>query len=538
MSKNERNEKKDLLGQRTVVIDTTSSEKEIVDDAQIQLGDGAQEKKSERWNIAENVLIEDFEEIHCAEKVQKKNSISREGTMEAKGDSLAEERTEAESDSLAEDRIEAESDGLAEDRMEAENDGILEDDITDMDPYTDEKAIRKVGKHSKLKKHGIRIGIVFCILTGMYLTFVYSSIPFIEKWRTIYIETAMTTNSHQWLATWFFPQWLIDEVMAKREQSFEDQKGIDASWNGVGDEDESDDFYSLYWELESDSFNKYIESHPDIVSKGYDHILIQDLEGKLGIKTSKGDALLVADTENNLLIVGVKGDGYQGKLAIVKDPSQIIFEKSKSLGGYGQEINSFCEDHDALLGINASGFVDVDGVGSGGEVKGCLVIDGVDYGKHQDDADWKYFGFKRDDRMYITNYTKGIEKDYRWAMEFFPALIVDGKSVVDGTYGMGIQPRSAFGQTKSGDVLMLVVDGRQPGYSLGCTVDDCAKVLLRYRAYHAMNLDGGSSSVMYYDGNFITKSSSVTGRGRYMPDAFLVKRASNVSVLDAQPVSD
>ncbi len=599
MSKDKRNEKKNLTGQRTVVIDPEILENEIIHKDKEQQCDRTNADRSDIWNNADNVLIEDFDEIHRTEKVhkQKEDIPAREDTMFAKNTGLPEDRTETESDDipegrtetesvgLPEDRTETESDdipegrtetesvglpedqtetenddipegrtetesvGLPEDRTETENDDIAEgrteikndgitEDISDMEPYKDEKAIRKVGKHPKLKKHGIRIGIAFCILTGMYLTFVYSNIPFIEKWRTIYIETAMTTNSHQWLATWFFPQWLIDEVMAKREQSFADQKGIDASWDGVGNLDDRDDFYSLYWELESDSFKKYIESHPDIVANGYDHILIQDLDGKLGIKTSKGDELLVADTDNNLLIVGVKGDGYKGKLAIVKDPSQITFEKSKNLGGYGQEIDSFCQDHDALLGINASGFVDVDGVGSGGEVKGCLVIDGVDYGKHQNDADWKYFGFKNDNRMYITNYTQGIEKDYRFAMEFFPALIVNGKSVVDGTYGMGIQPRSAFGQTKNGDVLMLVVDGRQPGYSLGCTVDDCTKVLLRYQAYHAMNLDGGSSSVMYYDGNFITKSSSVTGRGRYMPDAFLVKRSSNVSVMDAQPASE
>ena len=109
-------------------------------------------------------------------------------------------------------------------------------------------------------------------------------------------------------------------------------------------------------------------------------------------------------------------------------------------------------------------------------------------------------------------------------MEFFPALIINGENVVDGTFGMGIQPRTAIGQTKTGDFLMLVVDGRQVGYSLGCTVRDCSEILAEYNAYQATNLDGGSSSVMIYKGEQITKSSSVSGRGRYMPDAIVVNK--------------
>ena len=75
-------------------------------------------------------------------------------------------------------------------------------------------------------------------------------------------------------------------------------------------------------------------------------------------------------------------------------------------------------------------------------------------------------------------------------------------------------------------MLLLVVDGRQ-SHSIGCTVEDCADIMLRYHAYQGMNLDGGSSSVMYYKGEFITSSSSVTGRGRYMPNAILVKAAAD-----------
>lgn len=406
-------------------------------------------------------------------------------------------------------------------------------------------------KNTRIRNHLLRSGIIMSIIIAFYLTFVYSSIPVVAKWRNIYIETAMTTNSHQWLATWFIPKSIIDDVMKKYAAGKDEQKGLSSSWDDVSEEDfrDSDEyksFFEQYWELESDSFIDYLKQHEDLIKDGYKDLLIEDLDNKLKLKTTEGDDLLVLDVPNNLIIVGVSGSSYQGKLAIVKNSKQVTLAKATSLGSFGQEINTFCDNNDAILGINASGFVDPDGEGSGAEVKGCIVIDGVDYASHHEEPAWKFFGVKKDEHMYITNYALDIEKDYRWAMEFYPALIIDGESVVDGTYGMGIQPRSTIGQTKTGDMLLLIVDGRQT-HSLGCTVEDCANIMLRYNAYQGMNLDGGSSSVMYYKDQFITSSSSVTGRGRYMPDAIIVKKASDVSdttdndddseIINSQPAS-
>lgn len=119
--------------------------------------------------------------------------------------------------------------------------------------------------------------------------------------------------------------------------------------------------------------------------------------------------------------------------------------------------------------------------------------------------------------------------NYRWAIQFLPGLIINGERVVDGTYGMGIQPRTAIGQAENGDFMMLIIDGRQVGYSLGCTVADCADILEQYKAYQAANLDGGSSAVMWYRGRLITQPSSVSGEGRYLPNALIVRKEANVT---------
>jgi hypothetical protein len=59
------------------------------------------------------------------------------------------------------------------------------------------------------------------------------------------------------------------------------------------------------------------------------------------------------------------------------------------------------------------------------------------------------------------------------------------------------QPRTAVGLDKRSRTLILViVDGRQPGFSQGATLAELADILIEHGAYTAMNLDGGGSSTL------------------------------------------
>ena len=208
-----------------------------------------------------------------------------------------------------------------------------------------------------------------------------------------------------------------------------------------------------------------------------------------------------------------------GSLACVKKPEQLTLDKAKALGSCGELIEDYCDGK--VLAINASGFQDNGGVGNGGDIVGSYVIDGKEHGKPA--GGYLFYGFKQDDRLYISSLVSD-KSEYKWAMQFSPALVVNGESKVKGSYGWGLQPRSAIGQTKDGEVLLLVVDGRQVGYSVGCTVSDCADIMLRHKGYQAANLDGGSSAIMAYQGKIITKNSSKSSSGRYLPNAFVVSQ--------------
>ena len=374
------------------------------------------------------------------------------------------------------------------------------------------------------------VSILLCMVLG-YCAAVFSNVPFIKKWREIYIETAMTTQKHQWLATAFIPGYIVDDVMEAAREGQAIQDDLESKWEEEivintatpNKQTEEELFYEKFWEVDKTKLETYMS---DKGISTYEDLLIENLDGSVNITTTFGEKIKVLDSENNLLIVEVTGEQYKGLLAIIKNPEQVTVAKSKSLGSYGNLITKFAEDNHALVAINASGFLDEDRHGNGGKVMGSMVLDGVEYGNPI--SSMKFFGFKQDNKLYIENYNAQTIGEYKWAVQFSPALIVDGSKYVQGTFGYGLQPRTAVGQTLSGEFLMLIVDGRQVGHSIGATVNDVAEIMLRHKAYQAMNLDGGSSSIMNYRGKTISRPSSKNSLGRYLPNAFICKFASDV----------
>ena len=82
-------------------------------------------------------------------------------------------------------------------------------------------------------------------------------------------------------------------------------------------------------------------------------------------------------------------------------------------------------------------------------------------------------------------------------------------------------PRTAVAKLKDGKFLMVTVDGRQPGVSVGMTLQELAEYLLSLGATDAMNLDGGGSTTMFLDGRVVNTPSDKEGE-RKVSDAILV----------------
>lgn len=229
--------------------------------------------------------------------------------------------------------------------------------------------------------------------------------------------------------------------------------------------------------------------------------------------------------EEALEVVDIAGGSYKGKMLIVKDPSRVFVGTS---GAFGEEyrgttVMNMVKNNECTAGTNAGGFEDKNGMGAGGVPLGLVISQGeMKWGSP--DAQYEIIGFDKNDVLYVGRMTgaQALEAQIRDAVCFGPALIVNGEPRnAERSLGGGLNPRTAIGQRADGTVLLLVIDGRQAS-SLGATYDDLVSVMTEYGAVNAANLDGGSSSHMVYNGEIITKCSSLYGP-RDMPTSILIK---------------
>ena len=91
-----------------------------------------------------------------------------------------------------------------------------------------------------------------------------------------------------------------------------------------------------------------------------------------------------------------------------------------------------------------------------------------------------------------------------------PYLLKNGEIFVDASSQKlnaitGKNPRTAIGYTKENTMIIVTVDGRKEGSS-GVTLEELAKIMSDLGCYEAINLDGGSSTVMYVKGNILSGS--------------------------------
>ena len=75
--------------------------------------------------------------------------------------------------------------------------------------------------HNFFKWLAVALGALLILALLAYYLLVFSGIPGLTYWRDIWIETAMTTMKHQWLATAFIPRHIIDDVMARQSKNSE-----------------------------------------------------------------------------------------------------------------------------------------------------------------------------------------------------------------------------------------------------------------------------------------------------------------------------
>jgi len=304
------------------------------------------------------------------------------------------------------------------------------------------------------------------IFTACTFPFVLLYGPFENAKRT-YIGSAMGTMNTQYLATWFLSDEKIESIIGKASSESSD-------------------------ETTNISQIKIQKNHDDT------------------IEPYKID-------ENSK---------YKGYYLFIKDPTRIKIGTSSKLEIEGETTTEIAENNGAVAAINGGAFIDkssVEWTGTGAFPDGIVMSDGKKVWNSLDvNSKTDLFGITKDGVLIVGKYSESQLKalDVQEALSFGPTLIVNGKKT-DITTDGGIAPRTAIGQKEDGTIILMVIDGRSLT-SLGATYKEVQEVIYKLGAVNAINLDGGKSTTMYYDGEIINTPSNSMGE-RTIPTAVIVK---------------
>ena len=267
--------------------------------------------------------------------------------------------------------------------------------------------------------------------------------------------------------------------------------------------------------------------HPQYITWLYNQDELNEILGV--VKTTEQTQVLSFKprTDSTLSLQKIETTRFVGYLLEIPNPQRIQVATAEDIQEKGDTTSRIAKKNNAVAAINGGGFYDPNGTGTGRLPYGFIIHEGKYLlGQQVDDKErGDFVGMTRSGNLIAGNYNKKELHDLgvTEGLTFGPPLIMNGKKVIrSGDGGWGISPRSAIGQKKDGTMMFLVIDGRQPVYSIGATLVDVQNIMYEKGAYIAANLDGGSSTTLYYNGNVVNKPADLLGE-RMIPTAFIVK---------------
>ncbi len=148
----------------------------------------------------------------------------------------------------------------------------------------------------------------------------------------------------------------------------------------------------------------------------------------------------------------------------------------------------YIENYNVVAAVNGAGF----DMGTG-EPSGVLVMDGVEYHSITSAG---FVGILKDGTPVIgtkEEYNTIYKGQVQEAIACFGSRLIEDGKIVEGLTDE-LASRTAIGFTKTGKVVLLVLDGRQEPFSAGGGYATLAQIMLEAGCVEATNLDGGGSS--------------------------------------------
>ena len=301
--------------------------------------------------------------------------------------------------------------------------------------------------------------------------------------RNFYVNTAMKTKDHKYLAKIFYTEETIEKIM------------------------NSNYFVEIQEEVELDDI--VIDTSPkSSYDNEYDEEILTRTPGNEDYK-----------------VINIKVGISKGYLIAIYDPTKVSLIRAKqfNVGGYGEQVTTMCKRYNGLVCINGGGFKDE---GTGSDIPLGYVIDNEEIIwplNNHDTQRGNLIGFNNEGKLLLLANATGneaLEQGMINGLEFGPFLIVNGKPLEIVGDPWGRSPRVAIAQRKDGVILFLVIDGEN--YIDGASLSDMIEVLQQYGAYNAANLDGGHSSSLSINGKLYNNPPSIAKKqgGRYVVTGF------------------
>lgn len=217
-----------------------------------------------------------------------------------------------------------------------------------------------------------------------------------------------------------------------------------------------------------------------------------------------------ADYPEGVRLEFLQGSTYRAYLTVVKDPSRVFVGVCDNMGTapQGMTIFKIAQKYDAHVVINAGGFPD------NGSSPGNIPL-GITYSQNQcvwdDGIRLTFIGIDENNRLIVKEGMTREEADglkIRDGVCFQNGNVLitneNGKVQLHYSEGnVGAAQRTAIGQRADGTMLLVVTDGRSAA-SIGASRNDIIDLLVSQGAVVAGMLDGGTSSLMYFD-NYISR---------------------------------
>lgn len=216
-----------------------------------------------------------------------------------------------------------------------------------------------------------------------------------------------------------------------------------------------------------------------------------------------------------ILIFPFNGEDYRGHLAKIRviDPSALRVTLAHDSYGRLETTSAAARRNGAILAVNGGGFQNA---GEAGRTVyypyGNTVVEGRLVGDFVPVEGTAFFcGFSQYGTLVGGQFLSAVQLmslQPSGGVSFAPILIRDRRpQPVPPQWRATRHPRTVIGSFPNDEIFIVVVDGRQPGWSSGITMEEIQLRLLDLGAVSAYNLDGGGSSTMFFQGRVLNRPS-------------------------------